>query len=71
MFNNIKRIKWVASMMRKVLQIDYSNKAIACIQLNALEEECAVALLNSIIDKEDYISVVKALEETKEKTLRG
>ena len=43
----------------------------ACIQLNALEEECAVALLNGIINKEDYNSVTKVLEDEKEKTLRG
>ena len=71
MFNKIKRIKWVANMVQKVLQIDYSNKAMTCIQLNALEEECAVALLNGIINKEDYNSVTKALEDAKEKTLRG
>ena len=71
MFNKIKRIKWVANMVQKVLQIDYSNKAMACIQLNALEEECAVALLNGIINKQDSNSVTKALEDAKEKTLRG
>lgn len=71
MFNKIKRIKWVANMIQKVLQIDYSNKAIACIQLNALEEECTVALLNGIINMEDCTSVIKALEDAKEKTLRG
>lgn len=70
MFNKIERIKFVTSMLKRVWEIDWNNPKVACMQFDALEKKYAEALNNGIINKEDYNSLIKAVEETKERTLK-
>lgn len=70
MKNKIERIKFVVKMLKRVVEIDYNNPKVARMQFNALEKKYAEALNNGIINKEDYDSLIKAVEETKERTLK-
>lgn len=70
MKNKIERMKFVAKMLKRVIEIDWNNPKVARMQLDALEKKCAEALNDGIINKEDYDSLIKAVEETKERTLK-
>lgn len=70
MLNKIQRVKFVVSMLKRVAEIDYSNLKVACMQFDALERKYEVALNDGIINKEDYDSLIKAVEETKERILK-
>ena len=67
MLNKMKRVKFVVSMLKRVAEIDYSNPKVAYMQFDALERKYEVALNDGIINKEDYDSLIKAVEETKER----
>lgn len=70
MKNKIERIKFVAKMLKRVAEIDYNNPKVACMQFDALEKKYAEALNDGIINEKDYDSLIKAVEETKERTLK-
>ena len=71
MLNKIQRVKFVASMLKRVAEIDWNNSKVACMQFDALERKYKVALNDGIINKEDYDSLIKAVEETKKRILKG
>ena len=71
MLNKMKRVKFVASMLKRVTEIEWSNPKVACMQFDALERKYEVALNDGIINKEDYESLIKAVEETKGRILKG
>ena len=71
MTNKIQRAKFVAKMFKRLYEVEWNNPKLARMQFDSMKRQFAKALDDGIIDKENYDELVKAVDETVERKLRG
>ena len=71
MLNRIKKVKFATEMLKRIKEIYWNNPKLARMQCDSLKRQCVKALDDGIINKEDYDSLIKAVDDMVERKLRG
>ena len=71
MLKRIKRAKFATEMLKRINEIYWNNPKLARMQCDSLKKQCVKALDDDIINKEDYDSLIKAVDDMVERKIKG
>ena len=71
MLNRIQKAKFATEMFKRIKEIYWNNPKLARMQCDSLKRQFEKALNDGIINKEDYDSLIKAVDDMVERKLRG
>ena len=67
MLKRIQRAKFATEMFKRIKEIYWNNPKLARMQCDSLKKQCVKALDDGIINKEDYDSLIKAVDDMVER----
>lgn len=71
MLKRIKRAKFATEMLKRINEIYWNNPKLARMQCDSLKRQFEKTLNDGIINKEDYDSLIKAVDNMVERKLKG
>lgn len=71
MLNRIQKAMFATKMLKSINEIYWNTPKLAHMQCDSLKRQFEKALNDGIINKEDYDSLIKAVDDMVERKLKG